>query len=105
MSIFDTSEKIEFIATQNFHYDRYSGCQYYLERVDVRGKCGLVCVEEPENGESHSKVVLQPIYNEIELRKISSPKANYDRYMVFADGSKIGEFTMVLNEWIPLCNN
>ena len=49
MIIFDTNEKVELIATQNFHYDNYSGYKYYLERVDVQGKSGLVCVEDVEN--------------------------------------------------------
>lgn len=105
MTIFDTTEKVEFIAAQNFRYDSYSGHQYYLERVDVKGKCGLVCVEEVENGGTHSQVILPPIYNEIKVCKISTPKANYDRYAVIANGKKIGDFTMVTNEWIPLCNN
>jgi hypothetical protein len=105
MTIFDTTEKVEFIAAQNFHYDNYSGYQYYLERVDVKGKCGLVCVEETEEGVTHSKVVLPPIYNDIQVRKISTPKANYDRYAVIANGKKLGDFTMVTTEWIPLCNN
>ena len=46
MTIFNASEKVDFLATQTLHYDRYAGCQYLLERVDVDGKCGLVCVEE-----------------------------------------------------------
>ncbi len=105
MSIFDTNEKIEHIAAQNFHYDRYIGYQYYLERVDVDGKFGLVCAEELESGESHSKIVLQPVYDDINVQKISTVKANYDRYAVFTNGKKAGDFTMVLNEWIPLCTN
>ena len=105
MTIFDTNETVEFIATQNFRYDNYSGYQYYLERVDVQGKCGLVCVEEVENCGTHATVVLNPIYNDIKVRKISTLKANYDKYAVFANGNKIGEFTMVLNAWVPHCNN
>ncbi len=104
MTIFNTSEKVEFIATQNFRYDNYSGYKYYLERVDVEGKCGLVCVEEQESCGAHSTVLLQPIYNDIKVCKISTIKANYDRYVVFANGKRIGEFTMVLNEWIPQNN-
>jgi len=105
MTIFATDEKIEFIANQEFHYDNYSGFEYYLERVDVSGKCGLVCVEELEKGCSHSKIILPPIYDKIEIRKISTPKANFDKYAVYADGNRVGEFTMVLNCWIPQCNN
>ncbi len=105
MTIFDSNEKVEFIAAQNFHYDNYSGYQYYLERVDVEGKCGLVCVEELENGGTHSTVLLQPIYNDIKIHKISTMKANYDRYEVFADGSMLGKFTLVRNEWILRCEN
>jgi hypothetical protein len=105
MTIFDPSEKVEFIAMQNFKYDNYAGYNYYLERVDVKGKCGLVCVEEHENCATHSTVLLQPIYKDIKVCKISTAKANYDKYVVFANGTRIGEFTMVLNEWIPQCNN
>jgi hypothetical protein len=104
MTIFDASENIQLIAQQNFRYDSYSGYKYYLERVDVKGKCGLVCVEEQENYGTHATVVLQPIYNNIKVCKISTVKANYDKYVVFADGNRIGEFTMVLNEWIPQCD-
>lgn len=101
MTIFDPTEKVEFIATQNFHYDNYSGYQCFLERVDVQGKYGLVCVEERENYGIHSKVILPPIYDNISVSKTSTSKANYDRYAVFADGSRIGEFTLVLNAWVP----
>jgi len=102
MTIFDASEKVEFIATQSLHYDNYQGCQYYLERVDVNGKCGLISVEVLDNCGTHSKILLQPVYNEIRVRKISSEKAIYDKYAVFANGSKVGEFTLVLNAWVPL---
>ena len=102
MTIFDSSEKVEFIATQCIHYDNYQGCQYYLERVDVKGKYGLVCGEELDEGGTHSKILLQPVYNEIRVCKISGAKAKYDKYAVFANGSKIGEFTLVLNAWLPL---
>ena len=105
MTIFAANEKVEFIAAQRFHYDSYSGYQYYLERVDVGGKCGLVCVEELENGAKHPRIILPPSYDEIEIRKISTKKANFDKYVVFADGKRVGEFTMVLNCWIPQCNN
>ena len=101
MTIFDISEKIEFIATQSLHYDKYQGCQYYLERVDVNGKYGLACEEVLDGCGAHSKILLQPIYNEIKIRKISSAKANYDKYAVFANGDNVGEFTLVLNAWIP----
>ena len=105
MTLFDIDEKVEFIAGQNFHYDNYSGYEYYLERVNVRGKCGLVCVQELENCGTHPKVLLQPIYNDIQITKVSPPKANYDRYTVFANGSLVGQFTMVTNEWITINNN
>ncbi|HSL46085.1 MAG TPA: hypothetical protein VK897_21805 [Anaerolineales bacterium] len=101
MAIFDTREKVEFLATQTLHYDRYSCCQYFLERVQVDGKCGLVCGEELDEHATHLKILLQPIYNDIEVYKISSHKAIYDKYAVFADGNKIGQFTLVLNAWVP----
>lgn len=100
MTLFDANEKIELIAAQNFRYDNYSGYQYYLERVDVQGKCGLVCVEEVENCGTHARVLLEPIYNDIKICKISTIKANYDRYIVFANGTRVGHFTMVTNEWV-----
>ena len=105
MTFFDVNEKIEFIATQNFHYDSYAGYQYYLERVDVNGKRGLVCVEEVQGCGTHSTVILEPVYNDIQIRKISTPKANFDRYVVVADGKKVGDFTMVLNAWVPYSKN
>ena|SRR3990172_12739397 len=105
MTIFDSSEKVEFIATQCLHYDRYSCCRYFLERVDVQGKYGLVCGEEADGCGTHSKILLQPIYHEIQIHKISSPKAIYDKYAVFANGSKIAEFTLVLNSWVPCINH
>lgn len=105
MTIFDASEKVEFIATQSFKYDSYSGYKYYLERVDVAGKCGLVYVEEQENCGTHCMVLLQPIYSDIKVCKISTPKANYDKYVVYANGERLGEFTMVISEWILRCNN
>ena len=101
MTIFKASEKVEFIATQSLHYDRYSGCRYFLERVSVEGKCGLVCGEEIEDCGTHSKILLEPIYNEIKIYKISGQKARYDKYAVFADGNRIGQFTLVLNAWVP----
>lgn len=104
MTIFDSSEKVELIATQNFHYDNYSGYQYHLERVEVKGKCGLVCVEEVENCGTHSRIILPPVYEDIKVNKISTIKANYDRYAVFANGSRIGDFTLVLIAWVPRAN-
>lgn len=100
MTIFDPSEKIEFIATQCMHYDRYACCRYFLERVQVGGKYGLACEEELEGCGTHSRILLQPVYNEITVRRISSKKAIYDRYAVFANGSKVGEFTLGLNAWV-----
>ena len=101
MTIFTDKEKIEPLAAQSLHYDRYSGCQYFLERVRVEGKCGLVCGEELGEHLTHWKVLLPPIYDEIGVRKISSHKAIYDKYAVFADGNKVGQFTLVLNAWVP----
>lgn len=100
MTIFDPSEKIECIATQCMHYDRYACCRYFLERVQVGGKYGLACEEELEGCGTHSRILLQPVYNEITVRRISSKKAIYDRYAVFANGSKVGEFTLGLNAWV-----
>ncbi len=100
MAIFDPSEKVEQIATQTLNYDKYSCCQYFLERIDVHGKYGLVCVEEVEDCGTHSKILLQPIYDEITVSKVSGSKALYDRYAVFANGAKVGEFTLVLNSWV-----
>lgn len=101
MTIFDASETLEFLATQSLHYDRYSGCTYFLERVRVNGKCGLVCGEEVDECGAHAKVLVEPIYKEIQVRKISSARARYDKYAVFADGDRIGQFTLVLNAWVP----
>ena len=105
MTIFDASEKVAPLAIQRFHYDSYSGYQYSLERVEWRGKCGLVCVEELENEGTNAKVILPPIYNDIKIYKISTRKSIHDKYEVFADGTMIGQFTLVLNEWIPRCKN
>jgi hypothetical protein len=101
VTIFDSSEKVELIATQSIHYDSYHGCQYYLERVAVDGKFGLACEEVLDDCGSHSKILLQPIYDEIKIRKISGKKAIYDKYAVYANGTKVGEFTLVLNAWVP----
>ena len=102
MTIFNTDEKIEFLATQCLHYDRYVDCRCYLERVDVGGKYGLVCSEESDEFGTHSKVLLAPIYDEISIRKISSCKAIYDKYAVFANGRRVGLFTLILNSWVPV---
>ena len=103
MTIFDLNEKVEFLATQCLHYDRYIDCQCYLKRVKVDGKYGLVCGEESAEHETHSKILLEPIYDDIEIHKVSSPKAIYNKYAVFATWNKVGQFTLVLNAWIPLC--
>ncbi len=104
MTIFDENEKVEFLATQSLHYDRYIDCQCYLERVDVNGKYGLVCGEESGEYGSHSKILLAPIYDNLTIRKISSHKAIYKKYAVFANDSQIGVFTLVLNAWVPRTN-
>lgn len=101
MVLFHASEKIEFLASQCLHYDRYVDCQWFLERVDVNGKYGLVCEELSEHG-THAKVLLEPVYDEIEIRRISHPKAIYNKYAVFANEDKVGEFTLVLNAWVPV---
>jgi len=104
MAIFNSSAKVEYLATQCLNYDRYSCCRYFLERVDVQGKYGLVCGEESEGCGGHSTILLQPVYNEIRVCKISSPKALYDKYAVFVNGSQMGIFTLVLNSWVPCTN-
>ncbi len=76
-------------------------CQCFLERVNVEGKYGLVCGEQSVEHETHSKVLLQPIYGRSDP-KISSPKAIYKKYAVFADGNRSGQFTLVLNAWVPI---
>ena len=101
MTIFKPTEKIKFLATQTLHYDRYASCQYFLERVDVNGKCGLVCGKQSEEHGMHAKVILPPVYDEIRVTKISSHKALYSKYAVLADGDPIGQFTLVLNAWMP----
>jgi hypothetical protein len=101
MTLLDTTENIEILASQSLHYDRYSECRYFLERIDVHGKCGLACGEELEDYGAHVRVLLAPVYDRIEIRKISSQKASYDKYAVFADGNSIGQFTLVLNAWVP----
>jgi len=102
MTIFEPSEKVEFLATQSLNYDRYSCCVYFLERVDVGGKYALVCGEQSDEYGTHAKVLLPPVYNDIQITKISSHKATYDKYVVFANGNRIGQFTLGLNAWVPL---
>ena len=102
MTIFDSKETVEFLATQCLHYDRYVDCQCLLERVYVDGKYGLVCAEVSGEHGIHSKVLLEPIYDEINIRKISSRKAIYDKYVIYANGTKVGQFTLVLNSWVPI---
>lgn len=102
MTIFDPGEKVEFIAMQSLHYDRYSHCQYFLERICVDGKYGLICEEVVGDTGTHARILLQPIYKEIQIRKISSEKAIYNKYEVFANGHKVGIFTFVLNAWVPV---
>ena len=101
MTIFNTNEKAEILATQCLNYDRYSCCLYYLERVNVEGKFGLVCGEQSDQYGTHAKVLLPPVYTDIKLTKISSTKATYDKYVVIADGDHIGQFTLGLNAWVP----
>ena len=101
MTFFDTSEKHEFLATQCLNYDRYSSCMYFLERVDVDGKSGLVCGEHSDEFGTHAQVLLPPVYNDIKITKISSRKAIYDKYVVFANRAMMGQFTLGLNAWIP----
>ena len=102
MTIFNASEKVEFLATQCLNYDRYSYCLYYLERVDVGGKYGLVWGEQSDEYGTNAKVLLSPVYNDIKITKISSTKAIYDKYVVIADGAKVGQFTLGLNAWLPM---
>lgn len=102
MSIFDTNEKVEFLARQALHYDRYAGRQYFLERVEVNGKCGLICGEQSDEYGMHLKVLLPAVYDEIKVSKISSNKAIYSKYVVYANGIKVALFTFVLNSWVPI---
>ena len=101
-TLFTAGEKIEDIAIQNFKYDSYDGRLCCLERVEVAGRYGLACQEQMEAGGEHVRILLQPSYSEILIRRISSPKANYDRYAVFADGEQVGTFTMVTNSWVGI---
>lgn len=102
MNIFDCDEKVEFLARQTLHYDRYAGRQYFLERVQVHGKYGLICVEQSDEYGSHTKVLLPPVYDEIHVTKISSDKAIFNKYIVYANGIKLALFTMVRDEWVPI---
>ena len=102
MTIFNTKENVEFLAAQSLNYDRYACCTYFLERVQVNGKYGLVCGEQSDEYGKHEKMLLPPVYNEIKITKISSSRAIYDKYVVFANGDKIGQFTLGLNAWVPL---
>jgi hypothetical protein len=101
MCIFDPNEKVDFLAAQSLHYDRYAEHQYFLERVEVNGKYGLVCGEQSDESGTHTRVLLPAVYDEINVSKISSNKAIYKKYMVSANGAKVAQFTLVLNSWIP----
>jgi hypothetical protein len=102
MCIFDPIEKIDFLAAQSLHYDRYAEHQYFLERVEVNGKYGLACGEQSDESGTRTKVLLPPVYDEINVSKISSNKAIYRKYVVSANGTKIAQFTLVLNAWVPI---
>jgi hypothetical protein len=102
MSIFDPNEKVEFLARQTLHYDRYSGRQYFLELVEVHDKYGLICVEQSDEYGTHTKVLLPPVYDEIHVSKISSHKAIFNKYVIYANGIKLALFTMVRDEWVPI---
>jgi hypothetical protein len=101
MSIFDPKEKVDFLATQCLHYDRYSEHKYFLERVEVNGRYGLACGEQSGEHPIHTTVLLPAVYHEIKVVRISSNKAIYKKYVVFADGVEVAQFTLVLNAWIP----
>ena len=102
MSIFDSNERVEFLARQTLHYDRYAGHLYFLERVEVNGKYGLICGEQSDESGMHTKVLLPAVHDEIKVLKISSDKAIYKKFVVFADGIKVALFTLVLNSWVPI---
>jgi len=102
MSICDTNEKAEFLARQSLHYDRYAGRQYFLERVEVNGKYGLICGEQSDECGMHLRELLPAAYDEIKVSKISSNKAIYSKYVVYANGIKVALFTFVLNSWVPI---
>ena len=102
MCIFDPNEKLDFLATQSLHYDRYAEHQYFLERVEVNGKYGLVCGEKSDEAGTRTKVLLPAEYEQINVSKISSSKAIYKKYVVSANGTKVAQFTLVLNSWVPI---
>ncbi len=102
MNVFDAEEKIESLARQTLHYDRYAGRQYFLERVEVHNKYGLICVEQSDEYGMHTKVLLPPVYDAIHVTKISSDKAIFNKYVVYANGIKLALFTMVRDEWVPI---
>jgi hypothetical protein len=102
MNIFDPEEKVEFLARQMLHYDRYAGRQYFLERVQVHDKYGLICVEQSDEYGTHTKVLLPPVYDEIHATKMSSDKAIFNKYVIYANGIKAALFTMVRDEWVPI---
>jgi len=102
MSIVDSNEHVEFLARQTLHYDRYAGHLYFLERVEVDGKYGLICGEQSDESGMHTKVLLPAVHDEIKVLKISSDKAIYKKFVVFADGIKVALFTLVLNSWVPI---
>jgi hypothetical protein len=102
MTMSYTTEKVEFLARQTLHYDRYTGRQYFLERVEANGKYGLICGEKSDEYGTHLRVLLPAVYHEIKVLKISSNKAIYKKYVVYADGIKVALFTLVLNSWVPI---
>src|SRR5512138_2278510 len=89
MNIFESDEKVEILARQTLHYDRYDGRQYFLERVEVHNKYGLICVEQSDEYGTHTKVLLPPVYDEIHASKISSDKAIFNKYVIYANGIKV----------------
>ena len=106
MNIFESDEKVEILARQTLHYDRYDGRQYFLERVEVHNKYGLICVEQSDEYGAHTRILLPPVYDEIHVTKMSSHKAIFNKYVVYANGIKLALFTMVRSEWVPiLCVN
>jgi hypothetical protein len=106
MNIFDAEEKVDILARQILHYDRYDGRQYFLERVEVHNKYGLICVEQSDEYGTHTRILLPPVYDEIHVTKMSSHKAIFNKYVVYANGIKLALFTMVRSEWVPiLCVN
>jgi hypothetical protein len=44
-------------------------------------------------------VTIFDINEKIEL--IATQSLNYDKYAVFANGSRVGDFTLALNAWVP----